>query len=96
MQMEPVEIFVDEACRNNAHNNPQAGCGVYWGPVHPLNFAETVNGDKQTNNRGELSTAIVVITQAISCNMNWIIVTTDSKYLKNGITKWIKEWKLND
>ena len=96
MQVEPIEIFVDGACRNNGHNNPQAGCGVYWGPSHPLNCAEMLIGDKQTNNRGVLSAAIVAITQAITCKMNWITVITDSKYVKNGITEWIKEWKQND
>ena len=94
--MEPVEIYVDGACRNNGHNNPQAGCGVYWGNFHPLNWAETLLGEKQTNNRGELSAAIVAITQAITCKITWIAVTTDSKYVKNGITEWIKEWKQND
>ena len=94
--MEPVEVYVDGACRNNGHNNPQAGCGVYWGPVHPLNFAETLQGDKQTNNRGELSAAIIALTQAITCKIKWIKITTDSKYVKNGITEWIKEWRVND
>ena len=94
--MEPVEVYLEGACRNNGHNNPQAGCGVYWGPFHPLNFAETLVGDKQTNNRGELSAAIIAITQAITCRINWLNITTDSKYVKNGITEWIKEWKVND
>ena len=94
--MEPVEVFVDGACRNNGHNNPQAGCGVFWGHFHPMNWAETLIGDKQTNNRGELSAAIVAISQAISCKLTSIAVTTDSKYVKNGITEWIKEWKLNE
>ena len=61
-----------------------------------MNWAETLIGDKQTNNRGELSAAIVAISQAISCNLTSIAVTTDSKYVKNGITEWIKEWKLNE
>ena len=85
--MEPVEIYADGACRNNGHNNLQAGCGDYWGNLHPLNWAETLLGEKQTNNRGELSAAIVAITQAITCNITRIAVTTDSKYVKNGITE---------
>ena len=28
--------------------------------------------------------------------MNLVSITTDSKYVKNGITEWIKEWKVND
>ena len=34
--------------------------------------------------------------QAISCRFTAIAVTTDRKYVKNGITEWIKEWKLNE
>ena len=60
-----------------------------------MNWAETLIGDKQTNNRGELSATIVAISQAISCRFTAIAVTTDRKYVKNGITEWIKKWKLN-
>lgn len=94
--MDIVDVFVDGACRNNGHNNPQAGCGVYWGPFHPLNWSETLKGDRQTNNRAELSAAIIGITQAMKCGINENVVITDSKYVKEGITKWIKERKLNE
>ena len=86
----------DGACRNNGHNNTQAGCGVYRGPFHLLNCAEFLRGGKQTSNRGELLPAIMTITRAITCKINWIVVLTDSMYVKDEITKWIKEWKLND
>ena len=93
--MDNVEVFVDGACENNDHNNPQAGCGVYWGPCHPLNWSEKLKGDKQTNNRAELSAAIMGIAQSIECGFKEIAVTTDSKYVRDGITQWIKEWKIN-
>ena len=50
-----LDVFVDGACRNNGQQNPQGGCGVYWGEYHPLNTSEYLIGDKQTNNRAELT-----------------------------------------
>lgn len=94
--MERVEIYVDGACRNNGHNNPQGGCGVYWGPYHPMNWAEKLQGDKQTNNRAELSAAIIGISQAIKLGFRSVQIITDSRYVKEGITKWVHEWKQND
>ena len=93
--MDCVDVFVDGACKNNSHNNPQAGCGVFWAPCHPLNWSEKLRGDKQTNNRAELSAAIIGIAQSIECRFNEITVITDIKYVRDGVTKWIKEWKLN-
>lgn len=64
--MDIANIYVDGACRTNGHNNPQAGCGVYWGPFHPLNWSEKVI---QTNNRAELSEALIGFTQVIECGI---------------------------
>ena len=88
-------IYVDGACRNNGQDNPQGGCGIYWGEYHPLNTREYLIGDKQTNNRAELSAAIIALTQACQIQMQSVEICTDSKYVKEGITKWINKWKVN-
>ncbi len=82
-----VEIFTDGACRGN----PGPGG---WGAL--LRFAEN---EKEllgaeldtTNNRMELTAAIMAL-QALSrpCKVQ---LTTDSVYVKNGITEWIENWK---
>ena len=94
--MDCVDVFMDGACKNNGHNNPQAGCGVFGAPCQPLNWSEKLRADKQTNNRAELSAAIFGIAQSIECRFNEITVITNGKYVRDGITKWIKEWKLNN
>ena len=91
-----AEIYVDGACRNNGHNNPQGGCGAYWGPYHPMNFSEKLEGDKQTNNRAELTAAIIGVSQAIRIGLKSVQIVTDSRYVKEGITKWIIDWKRNN
>ena len=56
-----ISVFVDGAYRNNGQENPQEGRGVYWGEESPLNISKCLIGEKQTNNRAELTVAIIVI-----------------------------------
>ena len=84
-----VYIFTDGACRGN----PGEGG---WGAILQSNDQEKeINGysSATTNNIMEL-TAVIKSLQALkkSCN---IILTTDSKYVQNGITMWIHNWKKN-
>ncbi len=85
--MAGVEIFTDGACRGN----PGPGG---WGAL--LRFGpheKTISGAEAhtTNNRMELSAAIFAL-EALSrpCQVK---LTTDSKYLRDGITRWIQGWK---
>ena len=82
-----VEIFTDGACRGN----PGPGG---WGVVLRSNGHEKhlYGGETHTtNNRMELLAAIKGL-EALkrSCQVS---VTTDSEYLRNGITKWLSNWK---
>lgn len=82
-----VEIFTDGACRGN----PGPGG---WGVL--LRFGEheksLYGGETDTtNNRMELMAAIKGL-QAIK-GPSKIILTTDSKYVMQGITEWIVNWK---
>ena len=58
-----LDVFVDGACQNNGQQNPQGGCGVYWGEYHPLNTSEYLIGDKQSSNKAELTAAIIALEQ---------------------------------
>ena len=84
-----VEIFTDGACSGN----PGPGG---WGAV--LRFGEherELSGGEPgtTNNRMELMAAIAGL-EALKrpCTVH---LTTDSNYVRDGITKWIKGWKKN-
>lgn len=82
-----VEIFTDGACRGN----PGPGG---WGAV--LRFKGTEKyikgGEKNTtNNRMELMAAIQALTHLTEqCE---VVLTTDSEYLRKGITTWLETWK---
>ena len=85
--MKQVEIFTDGACRGN----PGPGG---WGVL--LRFGEKerhLHGGEPatTNNRMELTAAIEGL-RALKepCA---VILTTDSTYVKNGISSWLEGWK---
>jgi len=82
-----VEIFTDGACRGN----PGPGG---WGAL--LRYGEVerklYGGEPDTtNNRMELQAAIEAL-KALSRRCQ-VTLTTDSVYVKNGITIWLDGWK---
>ncbi len=85
--MKTVQVFTDGACRGN----PGPGG---WGAL--LRFEgkekELYGGEADTtNNRMELTAAIEGL-KALreSCQVS---LTTDSQYVRKGITEWIHGWK---
>lgn len=84
---EPVEIYTDGACRGN----PGPGG---WGVVlrHKDRERTLYGGEPHTtNNRMELMAAIAGL-EALKRSSK-VALTTDSQYVKRGITEWIAEWK---
>lgn len=85
--MKEVEIFTDGACRGN----PGPGG---WGAVLRFNGRERQlwGGETQTtNNRMELRAAIEALAALKEpCRVN---LTTDSVYVRDGITQWLPNWK---
>ncbi len=82
-----VEIFTDGACRGNPGPGGWGALLRYKGKDKTLH-----GGEKQTtNNRMELMAAIVAIESLKRpCAVK---LTTDSKYVMQGITEWMANWK---
>ena len=82
-----VELFTDGACRGN----PGPGG---WGALLRFNGVEKelYGGEPETtNNRMELMAAIAGLESLTrSCELT---LTTDSKYVMQGITEWMPQWK---
>lgn len=89
-----VVVYTDGCCSGNGKSRARAGIGVYWGPNHPLNVADRLEG-RQTNQRAELQAACKALEQAKEKNMKKLVLYTDSKFTINGVTSWVKNWKLN-
>lgn len=84
-----VEMFTDGACRGN----PGPGG---WGVLLRFRGAEKrLHGgvSDTTNNRMEL-TAVIKGLQALKRSSK-VRVSTDSRYVQQGITDWIRRWKAN-
>ncbi len=86
---EKVELFTDGACKGNP------GLGG-WGALLRFNGTEKelCGGERDTtNNRMELM-AVIQGLKALNRRCA-VAITTDSQYVKNGITQWIHNWKRN-
>ncbi len=85
--MDEVEIFTDGACRGN----PGPGG---WGALlrYGRHERELYGGERETtNNRMELMAAIRALESLKRpCRVR---LTTDSTYVKKGITEWLPNWK---
>jgi ribonuclease HI len=84
-----VEIFTDGACRGNPGPGGWGALLRYEGKEKELLGAEP----DTTNNRMELMAAIKGLEALSLPSKSKVRVTTDSVYVKNGITEWIKGWK---
>ena len=84
---ETVHIYTDGGCR------PNPGVGGWASILSTGERVKELSGgeDHTTNNRMELLAAINAL-EALKkpCRIEF---HTDSMYLRNGITKWIKTWK---
>lgn len=84
-------IYTDGACLGNPGEGGWAGI-IYDSKE---NHKRIVAGSEQytTNNRMELL-AVIESLKSISFNTN-VKIYSDSKYVLEGITKWIHNWKKN-
>lgn len=87
--MKRVDIFTDGACKGN----PGPGG---WGVLLRMGRHEKEmagSAPETTNNRMEM-TAVIEALKALSeaCD---VTVHTDSRYVIDGMTKWIAGWKRN-
>ena len=87
-----VEIFTDGACRGN----PGPGG---WGVLMRISTAEGTKTDREfyggerytTNNRMELR-AVIEGLQTLKLP-HQVVISTDSKYVKDGFTQWLPNWQ---
>lgn len=86
---ESVHAFTDGACKGNPG---PGGWGVLlrWGETEK----ELCGGERDTtNNRMELM-AVIAALESLK-RPTGIEVTTDSQYVKRGVTEWMSRWKRN-
>lgn len=85
--MTQVEIYTDGACRGNP------GPGGWGALLRTGDVERELHGGERvtTNNRMELMAAIAALeTLSRPCQVE---LTTDSQYLRKGVTEWMAAWK---
>lgn len=80
-------IHTDGACSGNPGPGGWAAILQWRGHEKELSGGERMT----TNNRMELMAAIVAL-ESLKRPVP-VRLVTDSQYLRNGITKWLKDWK---
>ncbi|WP_420561061.1 ribonuclease HI [Tepidicaulis sp.] len=87
--MSTVEIYTDGACSGNPGPGGWGALMIYNGVEKELSGGEA----ETTNNRMELMAAIRAL-EALKRSSK-VALYTDSTYVRDGITKWIHNWKRN-
>ena len=89
MKTSVVEIFTDGACSGNP------GPGGWAAILRSGRHEKEISGGEAstTNNRMELMAAISGL-DALK-NSSAAVIYTDSRYVMDGITRWMPRWKLN-
>ena len=84
------KIYTDGACSGNP------GKGGWAAIILDDSNQSNISGSesKTTNNRMELMAPIMALKKIKK--KSEITIFTDSKYVKDGITDWIKKWKQNN
>ena len=82
-----VEIFTDGACRGNP------GPGGWGALLRYRDQEKLLKGGEHltTNNRMEL-TAVITALESLKLRCD-VVLTTDSKYVMEGIGQWLANWK---
>jgi ribonuclease HI len=85
--MSEVQIYTDGACRGNPGPGGWAALLIAGEQRKEVSGAETAT----TNNRMELTAAIEGLS-ALKRRCR-VLLYTDSKYVLQGITEWLPQWK---
>lgn len=82
-----VEIYTDGACRGNP------GMGGWGALLRYQGVEKQIKGaaPDTTNNRMELTAAIEALRALNTASR--VVLWTDSKYVQQGISEWIVNWK---
>lgn len=89
-----VVVYTDGASSRNGQRGARAGVGAYFGPNDSRNISEPLQGERQTNQRAEL-TAIKRTLETLPSSSQPINICTDSKYSIDSLTKWNQGWERN-
>ena len=89
MASKTIEIFTDGACKGNP------GPGGWGALLRYGDVEKEINGYQESTTNNIMELTAVIESLKLLKQSSVIIITTDSTYVKNGITNWIHNWKKN-
>lgn len=90
--MDKIDIFTDGGCSGN----PGPGGWAFVALDGESLLSYSSGGEASTtNNRMELTAVIRALETCKVLEAHKVRISTDSQYVKNGITTWIHKWKAN-
>ena len=81
------DVYTDGSCLGNPGNGG-------WAAISD-SFRICGGEIESTNNRMEMQAVIHGLKKCLEMGLLEICIYTDSSYVKNGITKWTKQWEIN-
>ncbi|RMJ27867.1 ribonuclease H [Aspergillus sp. HF37] len=89
-----LRIYTDGSTLKNGRKFASAGVGVYFGPGDSRNLSEPLKGNRQTNQRAELT----AISRAldIAPRHRDVTIFSDSQYAIKCVTVWCINWRRNN
>ena len=84
-----IEIYTDGSCLHNP------GPGGWAAKCYDPEFTLEGGFRASTNNIMEMTAVIRALEKCIELNERNVIIYTDSKYVKLGLTEWSKKWVSN-
>ena len=92
--MEKIIVYTDGGCRgNNDSSNNVGGYGVVL--QYKGRTKEIYKGERNTTNNQQELKGVIVALESIKTTHLPIVIHSDSAYVINGITQWVKGWKKN-
>lgn len=88
--MNAINVYIDGSCGSNGQKGAKAGYGVYFAEGDSRNEYGAIEGDKQTNNVGELTAFIrcmEILADEIAAGHR-INIYSDSEYVIKCVTKY--------
>ena len=89
MDSKTIEIFTDGACKGNP------GPGGWGALLRYGDVEKEINGYQESTTNNIMELTAVIESLKLLKQPSIITITTDSTYVKNGITNWIHNWKKN-
>ncbi|KAK9346088.1 ribonuclease H-like domain-containing protein, partial [Lipomyces starkeyi] len=86
-------IYTDGCALNNGKSGSLAGVGVYYGPNDSRNISTYLPGERQTNQRAELTAILLAVKEGP--RFRHIEIRTDSTYSIKCVEEWSIKWRQN-